>query len=57
MKIEITYLLTIKNYATMHGITPSYIYKMIKEGKMNAVIIDGVQFIDTKSYPTIPSKK
>lgn len=47
-------LKTIKNYAKEEGVTPSYIYKLIKEDKMEPVMIDGVQFIDTDRFPTIP---
>lgn len=56
MKVETTDLQTIKNYAVKNGITPSYIYKLVKESKMQAVMIDGVQFIDTKKYPKLPTK-
>ena len=35
MKVEITNLQTIKNYAKSEGVTPSYIYKLEKEGKMD----------------------
>lgn len=54
VKVEINNLLTVKNYAMKEKITPAYIYKLIKEEKMQAFIIDGVQFIDTAKYPTIP---
>ena len=54
MKVEVTYLQTIKNYAKNEGVTPSYIYKLIKEGKMESFIIDGVQFIETNKFPSIP---
>jgi len=46
-------LKTIKNYALANSVTASYIYKLIKENKMQAVVIDGVQFIDTQKFPTI----
>ena len=36
------------------GNTPSYIYKLIKEGKMSAIKIDGVQFINIVEFPSIP---
>lgn len=52
--INIEKLQTIKNYATANNITTSYIYKLIKEGKMVVLVIDGVQFIQTEIYPTIP---
>ena len=54
MKVEIKNLMTIKNYALKEGVTPSYIYKLIKEGKMSAFEIDGVQFIENDKYPSIP---
>lgn len=54
MKIE--HLKTIKNFALDNGVTASYIYKLIREGKMQSVSIDGVQFIDTSKYPTLPNK-
>jgi excisionase family DNA binding protein len=50
-------LLTIKNYADKAGVTRSYIYKLVKEGKMEVVDIDGVKFIDTKKYPALPTRK
>jgi len=53
MKLEINNLKTIKNYALSMKVTASYIYKRIKEGRMKAVIIDNVQFIDTVEYPTL----
>jgi hypothetical protein len=54
--INIEFLQTIKNYAIKQGVTPSYIYKRIKEHKMVAVTIDGVQFINIKDFPTLNSK-
>jgi len=54
MKIDITTLMTIKNFALKESVTPSYIYKLVKEGKMNVFAIDGVQFIDVNTYPVLP---
>lgn len=54
MKIDISKLMTIKNYALRENVTTSYIYKLIKAGLMSSFIIDGVQFIDTSLYVTIP---
>lgn len=54
MKVEINNLITIKNYAGKENVTTSYIYKLIKEGKMNSFQIDGIQFIQVDKYPTIP---
>ena len=57
MKRNLNGLLTIKNFAKKFDVTASYIYKLIKENKMEAVIIDGVQFIDTSVFAKIPIKK
>jgi hypothetical protein len=57
MNIDTSKLKTIKNYALSEKVTPAYIYKLIKEGKMNAIQIDGVSFIDLETFPTIPIKK
>jgi len=54
MKIDITSLLTIKNFAKRMDVTPAYIYKLIKQGRMKAVEINDVQFINMNSYPDIP---
>jgi hypothetical protein len=56
MKIEMGNLKTIKNFALQNKVTPSYIYKLIKEGKMKPVIIDDVQFIDMSVYSALPGK-
>ncbi|HUZ61508.1 MAG TPA: hypothetical protein VMU83_22215 [Hanamia sp.] len=54
MKIDITSLLTIKNFAKRMDVTPAYIYKLIKQGRMKAVEINDVQFININAYPDIP---
>ena len=46
--------MTIKNYASKENVTTSYIYKLIKEGKMNSFQIDGMQFIQIDRFPFIP---
>ena len=48
------WLKTVKNFAALHGVTASYIYKLVKEGKMELVKIDDVRFVDTSIYKTIP---
>jgi hypothetical protein len=53
-KINLTALKTIKSYAAMQEVTPSYIYKLIKEEKMKLFEIDGVQFIQTDIYKELP---
>ena len=54
MKKDVSVLVTIKNFALKENVTASYIYKLIKEGKMESFVIDGVQFIDSETYPVIP---
>jgi len=57
MEVRVKNLLTIKHYALRNEVTPSYIYKLVKEQKMEIVNIDGVKFVDKVAFPTIPSKK
>jgi hypothetical protein len=57
MKFDIDRLKTIKNYAVSFGVTASYIYKLIKEQKMESIEIDGVQFIDVAKFSKLPTKK
>jgi hypothetical protein len=54
MKVETNTLMTIKNYAMREGVTPSYIYKLEKEGKMNCFIIDGIKFVAIDKFPSLP---
>ena len=54
MKVETNNLMTIKNYASKEDVTTSYIYKLIKEGKMDSFVIDGIQFIQVNLFPSIP---
>jgi hypothetical protein len=54
MQAGIKWLKTVKNYALGHDVTPSYIYKLVKEGKMELVMIDGVKFVDVQRFPAIP---
>jgi len=54
MALNLKVLKTIKNYAVGEGVTPSYIYKLVKEGKMRLIMIDGMKFVDVSVYPTIP---
>ena len=57
MQVNTETLLTIKNYALKYKITPSYVYKLIKGGELKAVVIDGVQFIDTAKFSNAPTKR
>lgn len=54
MQLNTKWLKTIKNFAIGEGVTPSYVYKLVKEGKMQLVMIDGVKFVDTSKFPSIP---
>jgi hypothetical protein len=54
MQMNSKWLKTVKNFAVGEGVTASYIYKLVKENKMKLVMIDGVKFVDTSMYPTIP---
>jgi hypothetical protein len=46
--------MNVKNYADKQGVTASYVYKLIKEKKMDCIIIDGIQFIDINKYKELP---
>ena len=53
-QIDITALLTVKNYADSFGVTAAYIYKLVKEQRMTLFEIVGVKFVDSIRYTTIP---
>ena len=48
------WLKTVKNFAKGFDVTPAYIYKLVKEQRMELVLIDGVRFVDTSVYKGIP---
>lgn len=52
--VNLNKLMTVKNFAVMEGVTPAYIYKLITNNVMDCFTIDGVQFIQTDVFPTIP---
>jgi len=54
--MEVDKLLTVSNYADKFRVTRAYIYKLLKEKKMNAISIDGVLFIDTAKFPNLPNR-
>lgn len=56
-KVDILNLKSVKNFAYKESVTTSYIYKLIKEKKIEAVDIDGVKFINLLNYPTLHNKK
>ncbi len=56
MKVETSNLQTVKNYSLANKVSTTYIYQLIKATKLVAVVIDGVQFIDTAKFPKIPNR-
>lgn len=48
-------LRTISNYAKMQNVTYSYIFKLIKKGKLSFVDVCGKKFIDISVFPKLPS--
>ena len=54
MQVNMKWLKTVKNFALQHSVTPAYIYKLVKDGKMDLVLIDDVRFVDTSVYKSIP---
>jgi len=53
-KVNIDKLQTVKNFAQNNGVTASYIYKLEKEERMELFQIDGVKFVQTDVYTSIP---
>lgn len=53
-QIDTDSLQTVKNYADSFGVTAAYIYKLVKDGRMTLFEIDGVKFVNTAQYATIP---
>ena len=45
LKVDRTKIKTVKNYATMKGITVQAVYKMINEKRIETTDLDGVTFI------------
>ena len=45
MKVETEKLETVKSYARRKGLSPQYIYLLIKSKKLNHIEIDGVKFV------------
>ena len=54
MKVDVSNLMTVKHYAIHERVTPAYIYKLVKEGKMNFCTIDGVYFVELNKFPSLP---
>ena len=56
MKVETKNLITVKKFALQNGVSPSYVYRLIREGKMESFVIDGVHFIDIAKQSSIPGR-
>lgn len=48
LKVDISKLLTVANYAKSIGVTPVWVYKLAKRGDIKIVEIDGVKFVKIK---------
>lgn len=53
--MKLNKLKKVSNFAAQEGVTPTYIYRLVREMRIEIVMIDGVQFIDTEKFPSIPS--
>ncbi len=40
----------------MNNVSTTYIYRLVRENRMDKVEIDGVQFIDITKHPKLPVK-
>ncbi len=45
MKVETNNLISVKTFAKEQGVSTSYVYRLIREGRMEAIQIDDVYFI------------
>ncbi len=50
-------LKTIQNFSREYGYSTTYIYRLIKDGRLKAEIIDGVYFVDISRLPPDFKKK
>lgn len=57
VRVNIDNLKTVKNYAALMKVAPTYVYRLIRDKLIIDVNIDGVSFVDILKYPTLPSKK
>ena len=53
MIIETNILKSVKNYAYSQKVTTAYIYKLIKSGRIEPVVIDGIIFVNVEKFPSI----
>jgi hypothetical protein len=45
MKIETNNVITVKTFAKGYDVSTSYVYRLIREGKMSSILIDDVHFL------------
>jgi len=45
MKIDTNNVITVKTFARDNDVSTSYVYRLIREGKMNSILIDEVHFL------------
>lgn len=57
LKEDITKLKTVGNYARFLAVDRQTVYNMIKDGRVKAVIIDGMRFIKLKRGENFKSFK
>ncbi len=50
-------LKTIQNFSREYGYSTTYIYRLIKDGRLKAEVIDGVYFVDISRLPSDFKKK
>lgn len=45
MQVDTEQLITVTNFATRKGITRQHVYRLIEAGDINAITIDGINFV------------
>jgi len=55
--VQIEKLKTVQNFSREYGYSTTYIYRLLKNGILKAVDIDGVAFVDTTRLPKDFKKK
>ena len=55
--VESDELITVKNFAKICDITPTFVYKLQSASKFDFVMVDGVAFVNKKQYQSFADKK
>ena len=50
LKVDITKVKTVENYAKDYNLSRTTVYKRIKQGDLKTITIDGVNFIKVKYF-------